>query len=106
MSRPEYNVRLAPQVIAFVRNQPPEARRRLRLALRGLSPGRGDLKPLEGGLDGYHRLRTGAFRIILRYGHTGPGRAAIFCVFAERRSLVYLLLEDLLERGLRNPPPS
>ena len=30
-------------------------------------------------------------------------RLRIHCVFAERRSLVYVLLEDLLTRGLLRP---
>ena len=104
MAEPRRAVRVAPQVVAFVQAQAPEARRRLRLALRALERGRGDLKPLEGRLAGYHRLRIGATRVIVRFGVLAGGGPATFCVFAERRSLVYVLLEDLLERGLSNPP--
>jgi mRNA-degrading endonuclease RelE of RelBE toxin-antitoxin system len=106
MPDPRYAVRLATQAVSFLKAQSPETRRRLRLALRGLAQGRGDIKGLEGGLEGYHRLRVGATRVILRYGATSTGAPAIFCVFAERRSLVYLLLEDLLARGLRHPASS
>lgn len=101
MAEPSCSVRVAPQVVAFVRTQAPESRRRLRLALRALERHRGDFRPLEGRLDGYHRVRIGAFRLIIRFGVLPGGRPAIFCLFAEHRSLVYLLLEDLLSRGLR-----
>lgn len=93
-------VRIAPQVQSFVRSQAPDTRHKLRLGLRELQRGRGDLKALEGALQGYHRLRVGAFRIIVRFGALPSGRPAAFCIFAERRSLVYLMLEDLLNRGL------
>jgi len=100
MSEPSTTVRMAPQVAAFVRSLAPETRHKLRLALRELERGRGDLKALEGSLQGYHRLRIGAFRIIVRFGTLPGGRPAAFCIFAERRSLVYVMLEDLLNQGL------
>jgi hypothetical protein len=49
---------------------------------------------------GYHRLRVGAVRIIFRYQPSAAGRPQVLCVFAEHRSMVYLLLEGLLARGL------
>jgi len=97
MSNPRRVVQLAPQVVSFLRTQAPDTRRRLRLAIRALEHDRGDIQPLEGALDGYHRVRVGAFRIIIRYAP----RAMTVCVFAERRSMVYVLLENLLDRGLR-----
>ncbi len=100
MTRARSRVRLSEQVFDFVRSQPPESRRRLRLALRALDGEQGDIKPLEGALAGYYRLRLGAYRIVFRYGPTPRGGRGIYCVFAERRSVVYLLLEDLLSRGL------
>ncbi len=103
MSRSRRSVRLAPQVVAFIHAQAPETRRRLRLAFRALEQGRGDIKSLEGALDGYHRLRVGSCRVILRY----DAESTTCCVFAERRSMVYVMLEELLDRGLRatrNPP--
>lgn len=78
-------VRLAPQVVEFVRQQAPAPRRRLRSALRDLAAGRGDVQPLEGPLDDYCRLRVGSYRIILRYATS----KTMDCVFAERRTLVY-----------------
>jgi mRNA-degrading endonuclease RelE of RelBE toxin-antitoxin system len=91
-------VRLAPQVVAFVGRLPPEPRRRLRLALRDLAQGKGDVKPLEGPLQDYCRLRVGPYRVILSYGKS----QVIECVFAERRSIVYEVFADaLIERLLR-----
>lgn len=78
-------VLLSEQVVAFVRRLAPEPRRALRQALRGLASGKGDLRQLEAPLQGYHRLRVGAYRVIFAYGE----KRAIECLFAERRSLVY-----------------
>jgi mRNA-degrading endonuclease RelE of RelBE toxin-antitoxin system len=94
---------LADQVVAFVRDLAPDPRRRLRLALRDLARDLGDILPLEGALSGYERLRVGAFRVIFRRAAKASGRPRIYCVFVERRSLVYVLLEDLLTRGLLKP---
>jgi len=97
-------VRLAPQVVDFVRSQAPEPRRRLRQALRELAAEKGDIQPLEGPLQDYCRLRVGPFRIILRYATA----KTIECLFAERRSIVYeifaeALLERLLDEGNEDP---
>ena len=87
-------VRLAPQVVEFVRRQAPEPRRRLRRALRDLAAGKGDVQPLEGPLEDYCRLRVGPYRIILCYATS----KTIDCVFAERRRLVYeVFAERMLE---------
>lgn len=93
-------VLLADQVVAFVRALAPEPRRRLRLALRDLARDEGDILSLEGVLSGYERLRVGAFRVIFRRAADARGRPRIHCIFAERRSLVYVLIEDLLTWGL------
>ena len=91
-------VRLAPQVIEFVRSLAPAPRRQLRLALRDLANGKGDVKPLEGPLQDYCRLRVGPYRIILSYHASGR----IDCVFAERRSIIYEVFADaMIERLLR-----
>ncbi len=88
-------VRLAPQVVDFVRRQAPEPRRHLRRALRDLAAEKGDVQPLEGPLEDYCRLRVGSYRIIVRYATS----KTIDCVFAERRKLVYeVFAETMLER--------
>jgi mRNA-degrading endonuclease RelE of RelBE toxin-antitoxin system len=87
--------RLAAQVVEFVRRQAPEPRRRLRRALRDLASGKGDVRPLEGPLQDYCRLRVGPYRIVLAYATS----RTIECVFAERRSLVYeVFAETMIDR--------
>jgi mRNA-degrading endonuclease RelE of RelBE toxin-antitoxin system len=90
-------VELSEQVVDFVRRLPPDSRRRLRRALRDLAHERGDLKPLEGPLEDYCRLRVGAYRVVVSYAK----RRTIQCIFAERRSIVYELLVQLFESQLR-----
>lgn len=91
-------VEIEQQVLDFVRRCAPDPRRALRAGLRGLERERGDIKPLEGPLQGYYRLRVQSYRIIFRY-HTSPGhrgQTSIRCVFAERRSLIYEIFERLV----------
>jgi mRNA-degrading endonuclease RelE of RelBE toxin-antitoxin system len=88
-------VELDPQVVAFVRSLAPEPRRRLRTALRSLDSGQGDLRALEGDLTGYTRLRVGSYRVVIRF-YIEDGQTIARCVFAERRSVVYELLAELL----------
>jgi mRNA-degrading endonuclease RelE of RelBE toxin-antitoxin system len=91
-------VRLASQVVEFVRCQTPVPRRRLRRALRDLASEKGDVKPLEGPLQDYCRLRVGPYRVILRYASPNT----IECVFAERRDIVYeVFAETMIERLVR-----
>ncbi len=81
-------IEVTEQVQEFIRACPPEPRRKLRDALRKLKQEKGDIKPLEGRLEGYHRLRIDSYRIIFRYDYTGRSRM-IRCDFAERRSIIY-----------------
>ena len=91
-------VRLAPQVADFLRRLAPEPRRRLRRALRDLAKGKGDIKPLEGPLQDYSRLRVGPYRVILSY----TSARSVDCVFVERRSLIYEVFADaMIERLMR-----
>ena len=55
----------------------------------------GDTKPLEGRLADYWRLKSGGYRIVLM-DSVKNGVRTFECVFAERRSVVYELLEQLL----------
>lgn len=88
------DVELSPQVVDFVWRQAPEPRRRLRKGLRDLAQEKGDIRALEGRLEGWLRLRVGAFRIVLRY-ETNDGRRILRCAFAERRNMVYELFEKI-----------
>lgn len=78
--------------MAFVRALPPDPRKRLRQAIRDLSEERGDIVPLEGALEGFCRLRVGAYRVVFAYASD----KTIDCVLVERRSVVYELLMDEL----------
>jgi mRNA-degrading endonuclease RelE of RelBE toxin-antitoxin system len=82
-----------PQAEVFVRGLAPEPRRRLVRAMKALPAG--DTKALEGRLSGYGRLRVGGYRIL--YADSVKDRVRTFdCLFAERRSLVYDLFEQIL----------
>ena len=82
-----------PQAEAFVRALAPEPRRRLVRAMKALPAG--DTKALEGRLSSYCRLRVGGFRIL--YAESVKDGVRTFdCLFAERRSLVYELFEQIV----------
>lgn len=83
------------QVAEFLRGLTPEPRRQMRLAIRSLAHGRGDVRALEGELSGYWRLRVGIYRIILWRSAT-----VIECLFAERRSIIYEIFAEELRRRL------
>lgn len=98
----ETRVELSEQVVRFVARQAPEPRRVLRLALRGLAKERGDIRALEGPLQNFHRLRAGGYRVIFAYRITAK-RQSIHCIFAERRSAVYEVFDQLLKQRLLGP---
>ena len=88
-------IRVERQVEDFVKSLAPEPRRRIRLAIKALGSDRGDIKPLEGKLSGYSRLRVSSYRIIFKE-RSHAGQRIIDCIFAERRSLVYEIVASLL----------
>lgn len=79
---------VAEQVVTFVRSLPPEPRKALRRALSELERERGDIRPLEGELDDFYRLRVGRYRVIFQYRATGR-RRSIRCVYAASRGIIY-----------------
>ena len=83
---------LTPQVIDFVRRLPPDARKRVRQALRDLQDEKGDIKRLEAPLAEYCRLRVDGYRVLFTYAK----RQTIACVFVERRSIVYEVFAALV----------
>ena len=89
-------VKLSKQVARFIQSLAPEPRRKLRLALKSLSRGRGDIKALEGPLLGYYRLRVGSYRVLLFYTASNQ----VECVFAEHRSIVYEIFAEALREAL------
>lgn len=88
-------IRVEAQVEAFVKSLAPDPRRRLRLAIRALAEGRGDIKSLEGTLAGYCRLSVTGYRVIFKERFE-RGVRVIDCIFAERRALVYEIFTRLL----------
>ena len=92
-------VRASRPVEDFLKTLAPEPRRVLRLAMKGLADDKGDVKLLEGKLSGYWRLRVGKIRVIFEVKAIGGARV-IFCFYADYRSIVYVVLEQLLASGL------
>ena len=88
-------VEVAPQVKEFVRSLAPAPRRALTQAIKSLAQDDGDRKVLEGKLTGYHRLRVASHRVIYREQFI-YGARVIFCIFAEHRSVVYELFQQML----------
>ena len=84
---------------SFVKSLAPEPRRTLVRAIKELSEERGELKQLEGELDGYTRLRVAGHRVIFKI-RAEAGERVIDCLFAERRAVVYQLFENELKRML------
>ena len=93
-------VELSDQVVTFFRSQAPDPRRKLRLALRKLAAESGDIRVLEGSLQGYHRLRVGSYRIVFVYARQADSTMCIRCLFAERRDTVYAVFTRMLERQI------
>ncbi len=89
-------VELSEQVVEFVRRLAPPPRRLVRAALRGLGKGHGDIKSLEGPLDGYCRLRVHGYRVIFAYAE----RRTIQCIYAERRGIVYEVFAQMVNERL------
>jgi mRNA-degrading endonuclease RelE of RelBE toxin-antitoxin system len=92
-------VRVSEQVQACVKSLAPGPKRSLRLAIRGLAEDKGDIKPLEGSLSGWHRLRVGGYRVIFKQTMQ-KGIRTIDCVYVNRRSVVYDLFEELAKDEL------
>ncbi len=88
-------VELADQVLGFVRQLSPQPKKSLRDALHKLATGKADIKRLEGRLDGYHRLRSGSYRVIFRY-RMDQGQQVAECIYAGPRALIYELFEQSL----------
>ena len=71
----------------YHRKLAPEPRRRVKAAIAGLAGGHGDIKALQGSLEGLSRLRVGEHRIVFRHNE---GRIEVF--YAAPRSVVYEFL--------------
>lgn len=81
------------QVADWLCGLPPQTKHRVRLALRGLAKGKGDIKGLQGSLEGFNRLRIGGLRII----HRQISGNEIRLEYANTRDAIYELYEQILE---------
>lgn len=87
------------QVLDFVRTLAPEPRRALREGLKKLGSEKGNIRALEGDLEGFYRLRVGRYRVIFSY--LSPGRTRhIRCVYAAHRTLIYEVFAQQLHELL------
>ena len=81
------------QVASWLCGLPPQTKHRVRLALRGLANGQGDIKGLQGPIEGFNRVRIGGLRVIYRQI---SGRE-ILLEYANTRDVIYELYERILE---------
>lgn len=91
-------VELATQVLGFISQMAPQPKKQLREALHRLEEGKADIKRLEGRLEGYHRLRSGSYRIIFRQ-IIRHGKPVAECVYAGPRDVIYQLFTDIIAGG-------
>lgn len=81
-------VELEQQVVDFIRSLAPEPRQAIRRSLKNLEKEEGDIRALEGELEGFYRLRVLRYRIIFFY-HVRSKNRIIRCVYAAPRNIVY-----------------
>ena len=86
------------QVQTWLVALPPETKKRVRLALRRLEHGRGDIKAMHGELAGFNRLRIGGLRVVFSQKPGGVLRLE----YADSRDVVYenflRIIEGRLEK--------
>jgi mRNA-degrading endonuclease RelE of RelBE toxin-antitoxin system len=79
------------EVVKWLRNLPPEPKQRVRAALKRLERWQGDIKPLQGELEGFYRLRVGGYRIVCRM----ISRSVVQLEYADIRDVVYEAFRQL-----------
>ena len=87
------------RVRGFLQTLAPEPRRKLWRGLKDLAEDQGDLKQLEGNLHPFWRLRVDRMRVIYE-PRSVAGERQLVCFFADHRSTVYAVLEQLLVSGM------
>lgn len=80
------------QVAAWLTALPPQTKKRVRAALRSLAARKGDIKGLQGDLEGFSRLRIGGIRIL----HRQVSAREIKLEYANTRDVVYEMFRQLL----------
>jgi len=87
------------RVKTFLESLAPEPRRALWRGIKDLAKNKGDIKQLEGRLALYWRLRVRRMRVVYDQ-RVVRGRRVITCFFADHRSTIYEVLEQLLASNL------
>jgi len=82
------------QVQEWLISLAPETKRRVRLALRALTKGQGDIRSLRAPLAGYLRLRVGRLRIIYKQ----VSCKELVLIYANNRDIVYELFQYHLQK--------
>jgi mRNA-degrading endonuclease RelE of RelBE toxin-antitoxin system len=80
-----------PEAAKWLRNLLPDSKRRVRAAPRGLERWQGDVKPFQGELGGFYRLRVGGYRIVCR----AVSKSVIHLEYADTRDVVYEAFRQL-----------
>ena len=80
------------QVAAWLTALPPQTKKRVRAAMRSLAAGKGDIKGLQGDLEGFSRLRIGGIRIL----HRQVSAREIRLEYANTRDVVYEMFRQFL----------
>ena len=80
------------QVQAWLIALPPETKRRVRLALRRLAEGKGDIKAVAPPLGGFNRLRIGSLRVVYRQ----TARDQLLLEYADSRDRIYEIFQQIV----------
>ena len=95
MKTKKIEVIIEAQPLAFIRRQPPDARKKLRTAIHAIERGEFFPEPLDDELEGFYKMRVENCRLILK--HESGEKAPLFkVVFAERRSVVYEMFRQII----------
>ncbi len=88
-------VRIQDEVLDYLRCLAPKPRHAIRLAIKGLTREKGDIKQLTDELEGFHRLRVGSHRVIFEY-EIIDARRVITCIHAGPRKWIYEVFHSRL----------
>lgn len=88
-------VRVQQEVLDYLRRLPPQPRHAIRMSIKGLAAEKGDIRPLTEELEGFHRLRVGAHRVLFEYEMI-KGTRTVTCVFAGPRRWIYEVFQSRL----------
>jgi hypothetical protein len=83
----------------FLQTLAPEPRRRLWRGIKALAQDKGDRKQLDGNLHPFWRMLVDRMRVIYE-PRSVAGERHLVCFFADHRSTVYAVLEQLLASGM------